>query len=680
MRATRLIKWIAGLILLPVLAAVLFVAIYGWNWLRAPIERMTLEKTGRELVIAGDLKLHLGWPLPRIRAEAVRFANPSWAKEKQMIVADSVEATLDLPQLLQRNIYLPEVRLSRPVVFLERGSGERRNWLLDLEQQDDEARIRIGRLLLDNGRLGYDDAAAKTSIRADLSTSNDAEPANDPKAANDAKAANNAKAGAGLSFAATGKYKGLSLVAKGSGGPVLALRDEATPYPLTAEIAVGPTSAKLSGTITSLLKISAMDMRLVLRGANLADLYPLLGIAFPQTRAYATEGRIVHSELSWRYEKFSGRIGASDIAGTIQVDTGGRRPSMKGDLVSGLLDFADLGPLIGARPGSVQAARQPDAASAEVVAATPAQERRAQARVLPDMPFKTERWDSVDAEITLKAKTIRRPKQLPIENLDVHLSLRDAVLTLAPLSFGVAGGRLNAVISLDGRKQPIQASAQIQARKMRIAKLFPTLEMRRASIGEVNGEFDLAGSGNTVASMLASSRGKASLVVANGEISRMMMEQVGLHLWEMLVLKVTGDKPVKLRCAVADFSVKGGVMHADALIFDTEVTTILGTGSIDLGQEKLDLTLNQKTKRTSPVALSSPIYVRGSFARPEVELDKGRIAVRGLGAIALGLINPLLALIPLVDAGPGADSDCGQLVREARKSAPAARKKTSPRT
>jgi AsmA protein len=34
------------------------------------------------------------------------------------------------------------------------------------------------------------------------------------------------------------------------------------------------------------------------------------------------------------------------------------------------------------------------------------------------------------------------------------------------------------------------------------------------------------------------------------------------------------------------------------------------------------------------------------------------MAARALGAVALGVINPLLALIPLIDAGPGKDSDC----------------------
>jgi len=48
----------------------------------------------------------------------------------------------------------------------------------------------------------------------------------------------------------------------------------------------------------------------------------------------------------------------------------------------------------------------------------------------------------------------------------------------------------------------------------------------------------------------------------------------------------------------------------------------------------------------------------------------------------LGLVNPLLALLPLIDAGPGQDSDCGELIRAARRLASAEikpDKKTGPR-
>ena len=647
MTLSRFLKWTAGLFLTLVVMAVLFIALFGWNWLRGPIERMAVEKTGRILVIGGDFEVKFGWPLPRIQAGAVTFANPAWARERQMVAAEAVEITLDLPQLLRKNIVLPEVRLERAVVFLEQGADGKKSWLLDLNQQDEGARIQIDRLTLEHGMLGYDDAGQKTSIRSQLST------VNTPLGGSP---------GAGLTFSAQGQYKGLPLKANGSGGPVLALRDEITPYALTIDASVGHTGVRADGSITSLLKFSAIDMRLALRGSSLDQLFPLLGIAFPATGAYATQGHLLQSGATWRYQNFSGRIGSSDIAGSVQVDTGGKRPALKADLVSKLLDFDDLGPLIGARPGRLQAAKQAAPAPAQTTtAATPAR-----ARMLPDLPFKTERWDSVDAEVTLQAKTIRRAQELPLEDLKTHLSLRNSVLTLDPLDFGLAGGHLKGVISLDGRQDPIQAHARVQARKVLLAKLFPTSELSKTSIGQINGEFDLTGTGNSVARMLASSEGKVGLVVAGGEISKLMMEKVGLHLWEILELKITGDRLVKLRCAVADFNVKQGVMHANALIFDTEVTTLIGTGRIDLGQEKLDLTLNPKTKNTSPLALRSPIYIRGSFARPEVGVDKGRVALRALGAIALGAVNPFLTLIPLIDAGPGSDSDCGQLLRDAR--------------
>jgi AsmA protein len=641
MTLPRLIKWTAAIGLALMALVVLVIALAGWNWLRAPIESMTLEKTGRALAIGGDITIEFAWPQPRLHAGTVTFANPPWAGEKNMVAAEAVEIALDLPQLLRRKLVFPEVRLRRPVIFLEQGADGRKNWLLDLEQQDEEARMQIGRLMLDQGTLGYDDAAQKTRIRAEVST------------------ATSEPAGSGLRFSAQGQYKGQPLKVQGTGGPVLALRDESTPYPLQAELSIGRTVVKAEGSVTSLLKIAALDLRIALRGASLAQLYPLLGIALPETGPYATEGQLVHSGRSWRYEKFSGRIGKSDIAGNVDVVTGGKRPTLKAEVTSRLLDLADLGPLIGARPGRLQVA-QDATLPADAAATTPTR-----ARVLPDLPFKTDRWGSVDAEVSLKAAAIHADK-LPLENLETRLSLKDSVLTLDPLDVGVAGGRLTAVIVLDGSKQPIAAHAKLRARKIQIGQLVPGADLSDSSIGQINGEFDLTGQGNSVGRMLATSNGKLGLIVARGQISRLMMEKAGLHLWEILQLKVTGDKLVKLRCAVGDFDVKDGILQTQALVFDTEITTILGTGSIDLAQERLDLTLNQKTKDSSPLAVRSPIHVRGTFAQPEVSVDKGIIAARALGALALGAVNPLLALIPLIDLGPGGDSDCRQLIIDAR--------------
>lgn len=659
----RGLKWAAAIVLGSAMLVAGFIALFGWNWLRAPVERFALEKTGRVLALQGDLTLAFAWPLPRFHAAGVTFANPDWATQRQMVSARSVEVTLDLMQLLNQRIVFPQVRLENPVIFLERGTQGRKSWLLDLNQQDENARVQIGLLTLDQGTLGYDDPASKTSIRSDLSTTTTTTATIAATTTTATAALPMASSSTGVTYSATGLFKGQALKASGTGGPVLALRDESVPYPLTLHATVGRTTLNAQGSVTSLLKLTAIDMQLAVKGDSLEQLFPLLGIAAPATRAYATQGHLVHTPGTWRYEKFSGRVGKSDIAGTMQVDVGGKRPVLVADLTSRVLDIEDLGPLIGARVGSVKTAQQvaPVAAANMASVHTPSA-----ARVLPDVPFKTDRWGSLDADVKLSAKAIRRAADLPLEDLVTRLTLKDSVMTLDPLNFGLAGGQLDAVVSLDGRNHPIAASAQVRAKKVQLAKLLPTFKLNQASLGQINGEFDLSGKGDTVRQMLATSSGKLGLVIANGEISKLMMEMVGLHLWEILELKINGDRPVKLRCAVADFDVKVGVMEAQAIVFDTEVTTVLGSGTIDLREERLDLTLNPKTKNTSPLALRSPIYVRGMFAKPQVSVNKGQVAARALGAIALGVVNPLLALVPLVDPGPGQDSDCRQLVRDAR--------------
>jgi uncharacterized protein involved in outer membrane biogenesis len=636
----RPLKWTASVLLALVIAATLFIALFGWNWLRAPLEKMALEQTGRQLQIKGDLDVALGWPWPRVHARQVSFANPAWAAQPHMLTADEAAFSVHLPQLLAQRLKVSDLHLVKPIVFLQRQADGRKSWLLDPNQQDDSARIDIDRFTLDQGLIGFDDAADKTSIRAELST---------------LSAPAGSKADAGVRFVATGKYKGLPLVAKGTGDSVLALRDESTPYGLSLDATVGQTRILAEGQVTSLIRFSAIDMQLALSGNNLNQLFTLTGIALPATRDYVAQGHLVRKGNTLRYDAFSARVGTSDLVGWWQVKTGGTRPLLSADLVSNQLTLEDLGPVIGARPGHLDAAIKAVEQTGSAGAVTPTTKR-----VIPDLPFKITNWDTLDAEVKYSAKSMRRASYMPLEAISTQLSLKDSVLTLEPLQFGVAGGQINATIELDGRQNPIQAKTQLQLKRLALAKLLPPDQKGKASSSLIGGQINLAGSGNSVGTMLASANGNVAVLLSGGEISQLTMEKAGLHLWEIFRLTLTGDKQIKLRCGVAHLDVKAGDMRVDTLLLDTEVTTLFFSGNIDLAQEKLNLTLTQKTKNTSPLALPSPIRISGNFAKPVIAVDRGRMAARALGAVALGAINPLLALIPLIDPGPGQDSDCAQ--------------------
>src|SRR3954471_5502199 len=617
----RILKWTGGILLALLVLLALFIA-FGLSTLKGPITRAVSNATGRELVIDGRLKPVWTWVHPRFRAEKVTFGNADWAREDLMFQADAVEASVELLPLLIGRVVLPEVHLARPIINLEIDEEGRKNWLLKPEEQSEGgSRVAIHALTFDEARLRYADA--ERDIDLDVALASDAQ---------------------GVSFKTEGIYKGLPATGEGRGGQVLALKDTGTPYPIDATAKIGATHLKAKGTLTNVAQLSALDLAIELRGQTVSELYDVIGIAFPETTPYSTRGRLVKGEKMIAYEKFTGKVGESDIAGTLQFDLGGKRAFMHGELESRVMDLADLGFVVGTSEPRDKG-------------------------VLPDMPFDSDRWDSIDADVRIKAGSIRRPKQLPLEHLAAHIVMRDKVLTLEPLEFGIAGGKIAGTVKLDGQKDPIAATANLRVNDLSLPKLFPTVKEGQASIGDINGLIELAARGDSVAQMLGASNGKVGLYLDGGKISRFMMELVALDVWGAARVKMKGDQPVDIRCAIADFAVKDGLMQTNAFVFDTQVVNVEGTGNVNLKNESMDLTLNPHPKDKSIASLNSPLYIRGTFGAPKVAPDWKRLATKGVGALAMGLLNPLLAVLPLMKEGKEKESPCAALIAEATKSA-----------
>lgn len=616
----RVLKWTAGVVFALLLVLVLFVA-FGLGTLKGPITKSVTSATGRELLIEGDFRAVWSWLHPRFRAEKVSWANPDWATEDWMFQADAVEVSVKLLPLLIGRVVLPEVHLERPVVNLEIDEEGRKNWLMERDQkkEGDGSRISVQLLTLDHGRLKYDDAGRDISLASDLSTTDQ-----------------------GVQVKTKGTYLGMPATLEGTAGQVLALKDTDTPFPIDAAAKVGETAIKAKGTITNVAQLSALDLEIELKGRTMSELYDVIGIALPETSPYTTRGRLVRGEKMVRYEKFTGKVGESDIAGTLQFDLGGKRAYMHGELTSKVLNLADLGPLVGA-------------------------DQPKDSGVLPDMPFDSDRWDSIDADVRIKAGSIRRPKALPLENLATRIQMKDKVLTLDPFQVGIAGGEIRGQIKMDGQKSPIAATTTLRVKDLRLAKLFPTMKENQASIGDINGLVELAGRGDSVGQMLGASHGKIGLFLDGGKISRFMMKLVALDLWGAARVKLEGDEPVEIRCAIADFGVKDGLMKTNAFVFDTQVVNVGGEGTINLKSEQMDLKLNPEPKDRSIASLNSPLFIRGTFGEPKVAPDWNRVGRKGVAAVVMGALSPLLAVLPLMKEGTDKDSPCAQLIAGATK-------------
>ncbi|KWE57459.1 AsmA family protein [Burkholderia sp. MSMB2157WGS] len=467
----------------------------------------------------------------------------------------------------------------------------------------------------------------------------------------------------GIGWTATGSYKHSALSGSGKLGGVLALQDASRPVPVQADVKAGDLHVSLVGTVTDPAHLAAVDLRLWLQGSSLDRLYPLTGITLPQTPPYATEGHLTGNIKAggsvFRYEKFSSRVGGSDLDGTLIYTQRAPRPLLTGEVVSNLLQFKDLAPVVGA-DSNASKARRGDTA------------RQPANKALPVEGFRTERWKAIDADVKFTGRRIVKDPALPITDLYTHIVMIDGVLSLEPLKFGVAGGAIASDLHLDGRERPLKARASTRVRHLKLKQLLPTVKTMQSALGEVNGDAQLSATGNTPAALAASANGEVKLLVTDGVLSRLLMEAAGLNVANVVYEKLYGDRTVHINCAAADFVVTDGVLDSHAFALDTDDAVINIDGKVNMKNETMDLGVHPHTKGFRIFTLRSPLYVKGTFKNPHVGVNPTALALRGGAMVGLGIVNPFAALIPLIAPSNNKPLPCQQLIAAMQSQQPTA--------
>ncbi|EJM18312.1 hypothetical protein involved in outer membrane biogenesis [Pseudomonas sp. GM18] len=675
-RTRKMLAWTSASLVVLLAVLVLLIAFFDWNRIKPPLNAKVSEELHRPFAINGNLTVvwqrepdegsWRAWvPWPHVVAEDLSLGNPDWSKQPQMASLKRVELRISPLALLTQRVVIPRIDLTEPNADLQRLADGRANWTFKFDPKDPNAEpsnwvLDIGAIGFDKGHVLLDDQKLKTQLDLLIDPLGKPIPFSDivgDKAAKKAIEKGGSPQDYAFGLKVKGQYHGQNLAGQGKVGGLLALQDATKPFPLHAQMKIADTSVELAGTLTDPLNLGALDLRLKLAGASLGNLYPLIGVTLPDTPPYATDGHLtakLHESggAVYRYEDFNGKIGESDIHGNLAYVASQPRPKLSGAVESNQLLFADLAPLIGADSNAKQKARGGES-------------KQPADKILPVEEFKTERWRDMDADVEFTGKRIVHSEKLPFNDLYTHLVLTDGVLSLEPLRFGVAGGNLDAQVRLNGRAEPLEGRAKLTARKFKLKQLFPSIERMKTSFGELNGDADLTGRGNSVAKLLGTADGNLKMLINDGAISRELMELAGLNVGNYVVGKIFGDKEVKINCAAANFDIKSGLATTQLFVFDTENAIVYIDGTANMATEQLDLTITPESKGWRLISLRSPLYVRGKFIKPDAGVKPVPLMLRGAGMVALGVIAaPAAGLLALIAPSAGEPNQCAPLLEQ----------------
>ncbi len=629
--AAKILGGVLAAFVVLVIAALLFIATPFFS---AKAGAYLTSKSGRSVVLDGNIEAHIWSREPHFVLHNVKIGNAEWAKYPNMFEASRLEFSVRLWELLHLRLVLPELILEQPILSLEKNAEGKANW--DFSQNPDAAVAKaatpnsrssmpiIGNLSITDGELAYNDAGRDITTDFKVATIEGEADKHD------------------LDIQGHGSYQKDPFDISLTGASALQLRESDTPYPFHLKTTIGKTTAEVEGTVQDPVALEALDVTLNLQGANLADLFPLTGIALPPSPHYKLKGHLTREGDTWRVADINGLMGNSDLTGNVTWHPEQKPPYLEGQLVSNNLDMTDLAGFVGANK-------------------KPANEDR----IIPDTPLDISRLLAMDADVTFKGEHIKTPELL--DDFLMKINLKDGVLIMDPLSFGIAKGKIDTTLKIQGKENPPVADLDVHFDRLSLEALFSGLAERfgkdNVSAGRFGGKAKLHGYGKSLRDIIASSNGNMDFGMEGGLLSQLMLQLAGLDIYRATGLLLTGDKPTPIHCIVADFAVNDGMMQAQEFLIDTDVSAIQGKGEMNLKDESMDMVLTTYPKKPSLLTVRSPIRLRGTLKHPRIGVDAASLVVRGGAAALLAAAAPPAALLAFIGPGLGEDSNCATMLK-----------------
>lgn len=684
MRMRTLVKIggvLAVLTIVLAVGAVVVLRSLNLEQVKALLTTQVHRATGRTLTIAGPLELHLGL-VPRLAATGITLSNPAGSTRPEMVKLGGFEMEIALLPLLDRKIRIDRLVVAAPDILIETEANGPGN--LDFkattpriahepvaQEQGAAYRFTINEVRITDGLVTWVDRTTKKTETVRIG-----ELALRPEDAGPRT----------VHIQLNTKIRERSI---NLGGTVGGAEDMGggKPWPVNIKVDSGGLALAIEGTVADPAALDGIDLKLRAEGRELVEAVGFAGVALPeQLSAFGPfkatgslcgkDGRFDFDEIAIEAGKHDllfctakGRV--ADLAGTATVDANLSLTSDRPEAVARLagLDFSSKGAanLSGQLHGSGSTWTMTDVqatvggsdlsgelsatfaprlalsgtfasgvlnlddftgapAAPEQGAQQPAKGRDTSGRLFLDRPLPFAWMQTLDADLAVKVgRVILDRREVP--DVAVVLHLQAGHLTLNPFRFGLAGGNVEGETVVDATGKQPAITLRLEGRQIEPRKLDDKLPL---SGGRSDVRADLRGSGDSVRALLASANGEVRVSAGEGRLQNKAIDVAGGDLVVQLLGALNplakSEDTTLMNCAAARLTLRDGIATADkGIAMRTSKVDVVGSGTIDLRSERLDLYFKPRARSGVGLSLSSSlaslVKVGGTLSKPSIGID-----------------------------------------------------------
>lgn len=414
-----------------------------------------------------------------------------------------------------------------------------------------------------------------------------------------------------------------------------------------------------NGSVEDALKGAGADLAFTMVSPDLSVLSEAAGSPVPAIGPLNVSGTIkAGADEPVTLQPFQAKIGGSDLSGSVTADLREAVPSIVARLTSQNFDTRDLTGEGGGQSGGTSGGSADTGAGAETSGED-------DGRVIPGDPLPLDAMKLVNADIQYKAgKLIAAGSEF--ESFELVATLQDGRFSMDTLKAAVGPGTLEGTISLDGSQTPAPLAIDITGDDMDLGRLGGAAGLKDKLEGPLDLRIDLKGQGNSPREIAAGLNGSFSTVVVDSRVRRKAVEDaMGADMARLAdVLFGNQGEWVVVNCALTDYKVTDGLMEANALYIDTDVSTVTGDGEINLKNEEISMGVKPQTG-----VISIPLLVTGTLGDPSVIPDPGKTLLSVGGALLTG--GGLTAALAVLSASLPEDHPCMSSAEAAKQEAAA---------
>ncbi len=640
-----------GLIALGVaiLLVILLIIFWSWDWFIPLVERQASATLGRKVTLE-HLHVRLG-RVTRIVADNVVVAGTDTYSHPLATTRHLTVWVEVLPLIRYSQVVLHLIDLDHPAVDASARADGTNNWTLGSAspakpKNNKSSPTIIGVLQIEDGHVHVNDVPLKADFNVAVDTRNTPNPANWPVPTDQGQIVANAE----------GTYARQPIVGRFVGGAILSLRDKERPYPIDLRVANGPTHVSLIGTVEQPLTFGGARLKLLFAGPDMSLLFPLTGVPIPQTPPYSVQGNLDYGKQRISFRDFEGRVGSSDLGGTITVFPA-HVPTVDAALTSRRVDLADLGGFIGSKPGH---ASDTKAAAADNEKTS----SRSNGNVLPTTPFNMPKIRAANVHLSYNGQHIEN-RNLPLDNIVARLDIQDGRIDMKQLDFAVGTGQIFSSVLMDPSGRTLHTRAHVDFHRIDLSRVMQATHAFHGQ-GVIGGQANLTTDGSSIAAMLGNGSGGLTLVMSGGgDISALLPDIAGLEFGNAILSALGLPNRAQVQCFIADMPLKDGILSTQTFLLQTSEARTVGRGTVDFKNQTMDYSLTTRSTHFSVGSLPGPINITGKLGKPGISPGVEVVARAG-AATGLGILLPPLALLPTIQFGVGEAGACQAALTETK--------------